>query len=366
MRRNGASSLPGGRSACVGRARATPLLASTTSHSTFSLTAIAAIVVLLADRAPLATAQCTGPPNSAHVNETASSSSCASVPVGDVCVYVCDAGYVASGSATCSSADTYSLATSGPACIQTCDVARDVAVAHATVSTASCTTTSTTSGVVLDGEVCAFDCSLDGSVLEGASASASCSGGQLVATDGSSFCALPCASDPPLPNLDGAATACEGTAHGATCTFACLANYSPAAGTATARCWDGAWDNADYCAAPCLGSPAGQLEHFAVSSSDAASCVDALHGVQCPFQCEALYTPVSSALTSDSRAKAAPAAVACEDGVWQVAGLKCEQPCRSTPFVRYSDLEEPECNNTVSGGNCSFGCEAPWVPHGGE
>lgn len=291
-----------------------------------------------------AASPCALPPAYANVN--ASAGDCTEVPVGSSCSYVCDAGFVASGTAECQGDEVYLLSGSSPACIQLCalDTAAD-SVPYATVDDATC---SRGAGVpVQEGDSCNFTCTEAGTVLAGGNndaadaATMTCSGGSLVHS-GSLFCALPCVSDPIIDELDLNNSFCEGTTHNSTCSFQCAGNFTTA-GNGTARCFDGSWIDSDYCAAQCDGTPASSLEHFsfdAANATEEAACRDAPHGTFCPFACGSTFVPVSRLLPG----KTAPASVQCLDGQWQTANLRCEAPCLSTPSIPFSLLEEPDCN----------------------
>jgi len=320
------------------------------------LSMLQAVMVVFSLVVPFSDAaeNCFGPPTESNVNASAG---CEDVAVGGTCAYACDRGYIPAGTAECQGDDVYILEAL-PACNQTCDV-RDgvVGVDYATVTRANCSRGEDFD--VQEGDTCTFACTDGETLFQGIASTATCTAGVLTPNDADAFCALPCSSSPPIMGLDFAATSCAGTAHNATCSLVCATNFSTA-GNATAHCWDGRWQNMDYCAAQCDGTPAVSVPMFATNASSVDSCTDAPHGTLCPFMCEDSFLPVSTVLSG----KTAPRFIECVDGEWETQNLECEAPCYSTPFIRFSYLSEPECNGTMSGDTCSFTCEDPFVPHG--
>jgi len=130
-----------------------------------------------------------------------------------------------------------------------------------------------------------------------------------------------------------AADNCAGTASDASCTPECDSGWTS---SGDVSCSLGNWTDPGVTCDPdpCLADP--PIAHLNGTSS---SCEDTLSGATCSFNCNAGFTPSSSAT--------------CTTGSWDVR--TCDESCQTEPDA-FSGSGSTDCSNTVHGGSCAVNC----------
>eukprot|EP00927_Polykrikos_kofoidii_P033732 TRINITY_DN2855_c1_g1_i1.p1 TRINITY_DN2855_c1_g1~~TRINITY_DN2855_c1_g1_i1.p1 ORF type:complete len:2117 (-),score=255.99 TRINITY_DN2855_c1_g1_i1:98-6232(-) len=256
----------------------------------------------------------------------AAASKCQGTFSGGNCAFKCLPGYRVSGVATC--------------LLGTWDTAKCIAPAacYGSPSVQNLDTQASKCDGTESSASCAFTC-VSGYTATGV---ASCFDG--VWSNENKCTPNPCSSDPPVDFLDNAATQCEGTPSGGTCTIVCKPSYR-ASGPAT--CSLGAWD-VQTCIAPdpCTGLPS--VQHIDAGAS--GRCAGTLSGQTCVVRCMTGYVSTGAST--------------CFDGVWSTEQKCTPQSCNSNPPVDHLDNIVSQCAGTASGSTCAFTCMLGYSPSG--
>ena len=139
----------------------------------------------------------------------------------------------------------------------------------------------------------------------------------------------PCFTDPPFDNVDEAASLCENTTSGNTCSYVCETNYEP---NGNATCLNGEWLNDTRCVhLPCVENPVG-IEFMNSSSTD---CAFTESGEECEIACNDGYTFMGAPPT-------------CHIAVWNISSSHCEEsPCGNFSIEHLDDSSNHSlCNST--------------------
>ena len=129
--------------------------------------------------------------------------------------------------------------------------------------------------------------------------------------------------------MDEAASLCENTTSGNTCSYVCETNYEP---NGNATCLNGEWLNDTRCVhLPCVENPVG-IEFMNSSSTD---CAFTESGEECEIACNDGYTFMGAPPT-------------CHIAVWNISSSHCEEsPCGNFSIEHLDDSSNHSlCNST--------------------
>ena len=148
----------------------------------------------------------------------------------------------------------------------------------------------------------------------------------------------PCLTDPPFEHLNEAASMCENTTSGDTCSYVCDEDYEP---NGNATCLRGEWLNDTRCVLlPCRENPVG-IEFMNSSSTE---CALTESGTDCEIDCDDGYVAVG--------------APTCNLAVWNASSTHCEEaPCGNFS-IAHLDRSRTTCNNETHGSVCEYVCES--------
>ncbi len=301
-----------------------------------------------------------GPANGAY-------GACLNTPSGGSCTLTCDPGYTASGNATCTLGAWSSETCTPSACGQPSAPTNGVyGACNGTASGGSCTLTCDAGYTASGNATCSFGvwsietcapnaCAQPTAPANGAygACNGTASGGSCALTcdpgytaSGNSTCALgvwssetctPNGCAQPSAPANGTYAACNATASGGSCVLTCDPGYT-ASGNAT--CSLGAWST-ETC------SPNACAQPSAPANGTYAACNNTSSGGSCALTCDAGYTASGNAT--------------CSLGAW--SSPTCDaNPCAQPAAPANGSYSA--CANTPSGGSCALACATGYTASG--